>query len=86
MIGSHSRSRRYGADAVQDEGKCCLPNLDCSEFRAYAAALGTYLLRGHVFVHEPSGHEMWLNTVQLWTELFIPLEETATTTLTENLR
>ena len=72
-----SDRRHYGPDATLDQGKCCNPNLDCRECRPYAAALGTYLLRGHNFVRDPDAHGKWLDTVKIWYELFMPLEENA---------
>lgn len=76
--------RHFGPDATQDDGKCCSPNLDCSECRAYAVALGTYLLRGHDFVRDPDAHRQWLETVQIWSELFMPLEEGAFAPMTSD--
>ncbi|MFD1508593.1 hypothetical protein [Lacimonas salitolerans] len=64
--------RHYAADATPNVGKCCTPNIDCAECRAYAMGMGTYVSRLRAFRHERAA---WLEGLRIWFELFMPLEE-----------
>lgn len=65
--------RHYAADASLHEGKCCSPNLDCRQCRAYAMGFGTYLTRHREFAKTPQDFAAWHEGWQIWADLFMPL-------------
>lgn len=66
--------RHYAADASLNDGKCCSPNIDCRECRAYAMGFGTYLTRHQDFARDPQDFMAWHEGWQIWADLFMPLD------------
>lgn len=63
--------RHYTHDGQASTDKCCSPNLDCRECRAYAMAMGTFVSRPQT---ERDARRARLRAMRLWYELFMPLE------------
>jgi len=61
----------YSVDLRRSSGKCCSPNIDCRECRAYAPGYGTYLSRYPAIRHDPAELDRWLGVWDLWTRLFL---------------
>ena len=64
--------RHYNADLSLNSGKCCSPNIDCKDCRAYAMGLGSYLTKFKPLKKELSKNGDWLDTLEHWTEMFLP--------------
>lgn len=67
--------RHYAADATLNDGKCCSPNIDCRECRAYAMGFGTFLTRHQVFAKGETDFAAWNEGWQIWADMFMPLPE-----------
>lgn len=67
--------RHYAADAALHHGKCCSPNIDCRDCRAYAMGFGTYLTRHQEFARTPQDFAAWHKGWQIWADLFMPLRD-----------
>ena len=65
--------RHYAIDTTWMDAKCCSPNIDCSDCRAYAMGYASYLTRYAEFSTDSAGFEEWAKTWDLWAELFMPL-------------
>lgn len=63
--------RHYTHDGKPSGGKCCLPNLDCRDCRAYAPALGTFVTRSTT---DPEARRARLRALRIWYRLFMPLD------------
>ncbi|MDO5604784.1 MAG: hypothetical protein Q4G25_06440 [Paracoccus sp. (in: a-proteobacteria)] len=63
--------RHFNADMSENAGKCCTPNLDCRDCRAYAMGMASYLARKKLRRADP---ENWLAVWQHWASLFLPLD------------
>lgn len=61
--------RHYTVSMEQSDGKCCMPNIDCSQCKAYAPSLATYLKR--VPRIRSQEFKTWLNVWDFWAKLFI---------------
>ncbi|MFZ5963390.1 hypothetical protein ACOXXX_10595 [Thalassococcus sp. BH17M4-6] len=66
--------RHHGSDATRHTGKCCSPNIDCRECRAYAMAFGTYVSRQADFSGNRREFAEWVDGVRLWFDLFMPTD------------
>lgn len=64
-------SRHYNVDLSLETSKCCSPNIDCRECRAYAQSYATLLSRLKEFRRDTESLEMWLEAWELWLKLFI---------------
>ncbi len=62
--------RHYNVDLGLNDGKCCAPNIDCRQCRAYAQSYATLLSRLKEFRRDTESLEMWLETWELWLKLF----------------
>lgn len=60
------RHVHYNADLSRNQGKCCSPNLDCRDCRAYAMSLATYFTRRRQIAGE------WTSVWRFWLDLFAP--------------
>ena len=63
--------RHYTHDGQPSTGKCCSPNLDCRECRAYAMAMGTFVSRPQT---DRNARRARLRAMRLWYDLFMPLD------------
>jgi len=68
----------YSVDLTRSSGKCCSPNIDCRECRAYAPGYGTYLSRFAAIRHDPVELDRWLGVWELWAGLFLRPNDEAT--------
>lgn len=63
--------RHINADLTISTGKCCSPNIDCRECRAYLQGYATLLSRLRTFSKQPRDFRMWLDVWELWMRLFL---------------
>ncbi|MHB1240679.1 MAG: hypothetical protein ACYC18_09265 [Gammaproteobacteria bacterium] len=63
--------RHYHTDLTRGDGKCCSPNIDCGECRAYAMSYATLRHRIRQFLGSRSDFARWLEVVDTWCRLFI---------------
>lgn len=68
------QQRHYAADTSLHSGKCCSPNIDCRDCRAYAMGMATYLARHGEFKSSPDDLAQWTAAAILWADLFLPLK------------
>lgn len=65
------RHRHYNVDQSATDAKCCSPNLDCRDCRAYAMGYASYL-KDKVSPRFGAGETPeWLHVWTLWAELFL---------------
>lgn len=74
--GHHHHVR---TDLSTAESKCCSPNIDCRDCRAYSMASGTAVSRFRRFATTYEGFRDWLDIAEQWTALFL-LDGTRATT------
>lgn len=65
--------RHYNVDQSESQQKCCSPNIDCRECRAYLQSYATYLNRFAATRREPEQFARWLSVWETWASLFLPL-------------
>lgn len=58
-------------DLHQHTGKCCIPNIDCRDCRAYAPGYASYLMRNRNF-RDLDLFEDWLDVLQSWVKIYMP--------------
>lgn len=68
---STKHHRHYGVDLKPSQGKCCLPNLVCSECRAYAPAYASFLARWPSRLENTDEFSRWLAVWATWSDLFL---------------
>ena len=61
----------FYTDLSQSTGKCCAPNIDCSECRAYAMSYGTFRHRIRDYLKTKEDFAKWLEVVDSWCRMFI---------------
>jgi MoaA/NifB/PqqE/SkfB family radical SAM enzyme len=61
----------YRTDLTSENSKCCSPNLECQNCRAYAMAHGTVIARYKEFLENFEEFEKWLEIADVWTKLFL---------------
>lgn len=66
--------RHYNVDLSLNKDKCCSPNLDCKQCRAYTNGYSTLLSRFPQFRRNADSLQLWTETWELWRSLFLPLE------------
>ncbi|MEL7098569.1 MAG: hypothetical protein AAGM84_07055 [Pseudomonadota bacterium] len=64
----------FTSDATRSAGKCCSPNIDCKDCRAYAMGWATYFNRFTTFKSDPDSLEAWVDGLYTWTRMFLPKE------------
>lgn len=64
-------SRHYNVDLTLETSKCCSPNIDCGQCRAYAQSYATLLSQFKVFRRDTESLEMWVAVWELWLKLFV---------------
>jgi len=62
--------KHYSVMMTQHSGKCCSPNLNCRECRAYAMSYGTFLTRYGKFSTDEEIAQ-WIDIWELWARLFL---------------
>jgi hypothetical protein len=62
--------RHVRTDLTSTESKCCSPNFDCSQCRAYAIATGTAVSRFKRFLDSPARFADWVDMAEQWARLF----------------
>lgn len=67
--------KHFNVDLSINSGKCCLPNLDCGECRAYATSYATYMSRLQQFRKSDDLLEQWLSVRRIWLRLFLLPEQ-----------
>jgi hypothetical protein len=65
------RHRHYNVDLSATEAKCCSPNIDCSQCRAYAQSYATFLKEKASPRLRPAISDEWLEVWRIWARLFI---------------
>jgi organic radical activating enzyme len=61
--------RHYTVSMNKSDGKCCMPNIDCSQCRSYAPSLATYLKR--MPSTKSPDFKLWLGVWEYWAMLFV---------------
>lgn len=75
--------RHYNADLSKSEAKCCMPNIDCRDCRAYAPSLATFLTRNVNPIMLDDSADEWMDIWELWADLFLPVQNTASEATSE---
>jgi len=68
--------QHFDVEQNQHQGKCCSPNIDCSDCRAYAMGLGSYVANHYDF-KDLDKFEKWLGVFAHWMKLYLPVEVAA---------
>lgn len=69
----NQKFHHYDVEQNEHQGKCCSPNIDCSDCKAYAMALGSYIVLNKDF-RDPDKFEKWINVFEHWMRLYMPVE------------
>jgi hypothetical protein len=69
--------RHIRTDLSSADSKCCSPNIDCRDCRAYSMAMGTAVSRFRRFAATYEGFLTWLAIAEQWTALFLLDEDHA---------
>jgi MoaA/NifB/PqqE/SkfB family radical SAM enzyme len=73
---STSSFKHFDVRRQEDDGKCCSPNIDCSDCRAYAMASASFLKARHDY-RSPDRMREFLETWEFWARLFLPMSDMA---------
>ncbi len=65
--------QHISVDLERHSGKCCMPNIDCSDCKAYAIGYASYLALHHNF-KDLDMFEKWLDVLNTWLKLYMPLK------------
>lgn len=63
--------RHYHVDLTQSDGKCCSPNIACSDCRAYAMALATFRHRIRHYLDSMESFAHWIEVMDMWCQLYL---------------
>jgi hypothetical protein len=63
--------KHFRTDLTSSESKCCSPNLECRDCRAYAMASGTAVSRFRRFLSSYEGFCDWVSIAEQWSRLFM---------------
>lgn len=66
--GAH---RHVRTDLSTSASKCCSPNIDCRDCRAYSMAAGTAVTRLRRFAASYEGFRDWIEIAEQWSALFL---------------
>lgn len=66
-----SRHRHFNVDLSTTAAKCCSPNLDCAQCRAYAQSYATYLVEQASPRADAGSADEWLDVWTVWARLFL---------------
>ncbi len=64
------KNMHFRTDFSSSNSKCCLPNIDCRNCRAYAVAYGSATARYKQFIKTREGFDKWNEIAELWREIF----------------
>lgn len=67
----HGEHRHVRADLSTSASKCCSPNIDCRDCRAYSMSAGTAVTRLRRFASTYEGFCDWLEIAEQWSHLFL---------------
>lgn len=65
------RHRHYNVDLSATAAKCCSPNIDCSQCRAYAMSYATFLKAQATPRVRAAASAEWLDVWDVWARLFL---------------
>ncbi|HEX2113969.1 MAG TPA: hypothetical protein VHM01_06150 [Alphaproteobacteria bacterium] len=65
-----SHHRHFRTDLTSSDSKCCSPNVDCRDCRAYAMASGTAVSRFKRFLGSERDFRDWVDMAEQWCRLF----------------
>ena len=68
----------YRTDFTSTDSKCCMPNIDCTHCRPYAAAFGSAIARYKRFFKTYDGFKTWNNIAEQWIDMFFIKNENYT--------
>jgi hypothetical protein len=71
------RHRHYNVDLSATAAKCCSPNIDCSQCRAYAMSYATFLKAQATPRVRTAASAEWLEVWDIWARLFLGEDEGA---------
>lgn len=60
------------SDAERSGGKCCSPNIDCRDCRAYAMGWASYFNRYGEFKKDPGALYDWIGGLETWARMYLP--------------
>ncbi|MHB8472081.1 MAG: radical SAM protein [Gammaproteobacteria bacterium] len=63
--------KHYHVDLQESSGKCCSPNVDCRDCRAYAIAQATFRHRIRDYLVSRDAFARWVDVVETWCRLFL---------------
>jgi hypothetical protein len=63
--------KHFRVDLTDSKSKCCSPNLECRDCRAYAMACGTAVSRARRFLTSYEGFCDWISIAEQWSRLFM---------------
>ncbi|NOY62739.1 MAG: hypothetical protein GXP10_06240 [Gammaproteobacteria bacterium] len=63
--------KHFSVMMEEHPGKCCLPNINCKECRAYAVSYASFLTRRGKKLHADTVMEQWVDVWEVWARLFI---------------
>jgi hypothetical protein len=66
-----ARHRHYNVDLSATVAKCCSPNIDCSQCRAYAPSYATFLTEQATPRIRTAASTEWLEVWNIWARLFL---------------
>lgn len=67
----------YGVDMKPSPGKCCTPNVECSDCRLYSPALNSILFQHDRFSDSVDNFRSWLALCDQWGRLFLTDDDAA---------
>jgi len=65
--------QHFNVERNRHQGKCCSPNVDCSDCKAYAMGTASYLARQYDFKNMEV-FEKWQKVMETWMRLYMPIE------------
>ena len=63
--------RHVRTDLSTADAKCCSPNIDCRDCRAYSMAMGNAVSRFRRFAGSYEGFRAWIEIAEQWATLFL---------------
>ena len=66
-----TRHRHFNVDLSDTHAKCCSPNIDCSQCRAYAQSYSTFLTEQATPRIREAASTEWLEVWDIWARLFL---------------
>ena len=62
------------SDARISSAKCCSPNIDCRDCRAYAMGWASYFNRYTEFKRDRNALNGWIGGLETWARMYLPKE------------